>query len=530
MSSIYPPLARPRLGASILSVLAATWMLSAPAAAQPAPSTAPAAELVTRSTPPADLQFKVSEVSAQGQLIRVPVNKAVLVDFNQPVREIRLAKPDIAEVNATSPKQILVTGKSFGTTQLIVWFTETHQRVFDIAVDLELERMQASIRAAVPRSQVKVHALLDSVVLTGTAPDAEQAKRIADIAAIFSKQVLNHIKVAGVHQVLLRCTVAEVNRRSVRQLGFNGWIAGDDFRDAFALSNLDQINPTNIGAPEAALATGTIPFVVGEGGIPVTARPTLSFGFPRVQMQVFIEALRENGLLRVLAEPNLVTISGQEANFLAGGEFPVPVPNQDGITIQYREFGVKLRFTPAVLSESNIRLHVNPEVSEPDFTTAVTVLGTTVPGLAQRRVETTVELGSGQTFAIGGLLSERTRAVSRKVPALGDVPVIGALFRSVDFQQDESELVVLVTPELVEAVSSDQITHVPGANYVQPNDFELFLLGEVEGEQSRNSPSLRPRVNNHWPVKPSELYGTPGAPGALKVRGPLGPAGGEESN
>jgi pilus assembly protein CpaC len=246
-------------------------------------------------------------------------------------------------------------------------------------------------------------------------------------------------------------------------------------------------------------------------------------------MQVFIQALRENGLLRVLAEPNLVTISGQEADFLAGGEFPVPVPSDVGISITYRKYGVRLNFTPTVLSENAIRLAVTPEVSEPDYSTAVTVLGTTVPGVAVRRVDTVVELGSGQTFAIGGLLSERVRGISRKVPALGDIPVLGALFSSVDFQTDRSELVILVTPELVEPISTEQVTYVPGANYLAPNDFELYLMGKLErqGQAEEGQPALQPRINHTWPVRTSELYGS-AAP--MKLRGPLGPAASEEGS
>ncbi len=477
---------------------------------------------------PVPVTVKVSDVSTDGQLVRVPVNKSVLVEFSAPVREVRLAKAEIAEVSAISPRQILLTGKAFGSTQMIVWLSETEQRIFDVAVDIELERLVASIRTAVPRARVKAHALMDAVVLTGTVPDAESAQRVLEVASVFSSKIMNQVRVAGVQQVLLRCTVAEVNRRAARQLGFNGWLGGDDFRDVFFLQNLGEIAPANVGAPAGASFSGraAIPFVVGEDGIPVTARTTLSFGFPRVQMQVFVQALRENGLLRVLAEPNVVTISGQEADFLAGGEFPVPIPSDSGVGIEYREFGVKLRFTPAVLSENSIRLKVSPEVSEPDFTTAVTVLGTTVPGLAKRRIETVVELGSGQTFAIGGLLSERVRAVARAVPGLGDVPVLGALFRSVDFQSDESELIVLVTPELVEPVSADQITYIPGALYLEPNDFELFMLGQVEGQSARRTaPRLAPRVNSQWPVRTDELYGS-GA--SLKLRGPLGPTGIEE--
>jgi pilus assembly protein CpaC len=478
-----------------------------------------------------DVAFSVSEVDTAGRLVRVPVNKSVMINFSAPVREARMAKADIAEVSAVAPRQILLTGKTFGTTQLIVWLNEKDQRVFDVAVDIEMERLLASIRAAAPRARVKAHALLDSVVLTGVVGDADSAKRIMEIASIYSPKVMNQMRVAGTQQVMLRVTVAEVNRRAGRQLGFNGWMAGKQFPTAFGASNLDGINPANIGAPAGALASGgtNIPFLVGEDGIPVTARSTLTVGFPELQMQVFVQALRENGLLRVLAEPTLVALNGQEANFHAGGEYPVPIPSDQGIGIEYREFGIKLNFTPVVVSENTIRMKVMPEVSEPDFTTAVTVLGTTVPGLAKRKVETTVELGSGQTLAIGGLLSERVRAVSRSVPGLGDVPVIGALFRSVEYQSDESELVVLVTPELVEPLSPNQVTYVPGARHLAPNDFELFLLGLVEGQSGSERQALQARVNHSWPVTAEEQYGgNAGDDVALKLRGPLGPAAGDE--
>ncbi|MBL8879018.1 MAG: pilus assembly protein N-terminal domain-containing protein [Phycisphaerales bacterium] len=384
---------------------------SQPRSAAPAASTTPAAAPI----PPEGVQIKISDVSAADRVIRVPANKAILVDFNVPLREVRITKPEVAEVNAISPKQILVTGKSFGVTQLITWVNENEQRVFDVAVDLELDRLAASIRLAAPRAQVKAYSVMDSVVLTGSVPDADAAKRIMDIAAIYSKSIVNQMRVGGTQQVLLRCTVAEVNKRAVRQMGFNGWVAGDNVRDAFFANNLDQINPANIGAAADSPVNLRIPFLTGEDGIPVTPNPTMLFGFPRVQMQIFVQALRENGLLRVLAEPNLVAVNGQQATFLAGGEFPIPVPqggNNNGITIEYREFGVRLRFTPAIIGENVIRLNVEPEVSEPDFANAVTVQGFTVPGLVQRRVQTVVELGNGQTFAIGGLLSERVRAVS----------------------------------------------------------------------------------------------------------------------
>jgi len=496
-----------------------SW-LGALAVSLPGPLTAAAAQ---GQAPAEGVRITVRDTQAQGQLIRVPVNKSVIVDFSQPVREVRVAKPEFAEVAAISPQQIILTGKAFGTTQLIAWVGDT-QRVFDVAVDLELDRMLASLRTAVPRGKIQAHALLDSVVLTGTVPDAQAAEQVVQIASVFSPKVINHLRVAGVQQVLLRVTVAEINRSAERQLGFNGWLAGDDFRDFFFLSNLDQINPSNMGAPEGALVTGTIPFLVGEDGIPVTGRTTVSFGFPRVQLQVFVQALRENGLLRVLAEPVLVAISGQQASFLAGGEIPIPIVTDERIRIDFKEFGIRLNFTPALISEEKIRLHVSPEISEPDFTNAITVSGSIVPSFTTRRVQTTVELGTGQTFAIGGLLSDRVRAIARGVPGLGDVPVLGALFRSVDYQQERSELLVLVTPELVEPVSTDQITHVPGAEYIAPNDFELFLMGQLDGASGEQQLALQPRVNHTWPVRPQELYGS----AAPRLRGPVGPTGGTE--
>lgn len=468
------------------------------------------------------VQIKVRDVETEGQLIRVPVNKSVIVEFSRPVREVRVAKPEYAVATAIAPTQILVTGQSFGTTQLIAWFENNGQQVFDLAVDLELDRLMASVRTAVPRARVKAHALLDSVVLTGHVPNPDSAQRILEIAKVFSPNVVNHMTVAGVQQVLLRVTVAEMNRSAGRTLGFNGFLAGENFRDAFALSQLDGLNPINIGAAAGVPVRANVPFLTGQSGIPVSAATTLSIGFPRVQTQIFVRALQENGLLRILAEPNLVALNGQSASFLAGGEVPIPITTDERIRIDYKEFGVRLNFTPAVLNDSKIRLHVAPEISEPDFANSVTFGGISIPGFSTRRVETVVELGSGETFAIGGLLSERVRAVSREVPGLGRIPILGALFRSVDYQTDETELVVLVTPELVEPVSPDQVTHLPGANFVEPNDFELYLFGAIEGENS-DQPELQPRINHSWPVRPGELYG-PAAP--MKLRGPIGPSSG----
>lgn len=483
--------------------------------------------LATASTP---IKFKVSQVPSTGQFINVAVNKGVLVDFNVPIKEVRVANAEIATVAATSPMQVLVNGKSFGTTQLVVWTNDDQQQIFDVAVDLDMDRLRASLRTAAPRAEVKAASVLDTVVLTGTVQDVEDAQRIMQIAGIYSQRVINQMRVAGVQQVLLRCTIAEMNRSATKQLGFNGWLAGENFSDGFGLSQLDGINPINIGAAAGANVTNNVPFLTGTEGIPVSGSTTLSLGFPRAQLQVFIRALRENALLRVLAEPNLVTVSGQEASFLAGGEYPIPVPQggqNNAITIEYREFGVRLNFTPVVVSDGLIRLQVAPEVSELDFSNSVAITGFAVPGLTSRRVETTVEMASGQTLAIGGLLSQETRAVSRAVPALGDIPILGALFRSVEYRESETELVVLVTPELVAPISPDQVTHVPGAQYAPPNDYELFVEGKLEGKNSAAGNNLPVHPGKGWPANPRSLYGDSDYG---RLRGPIGPAGIDEGN
>jgi pilus assembly protein CpaC len=378
-----------------------------------------------------------------------------------------------------------------------------------------------------PYSSVTVESILGTIVLTGTVRDADDAKRITDIANLFSDaEVQNHMIVVGEQQVLLRVTIAEMNRQATRQLGVNGFLAGDDFQDIFALSNIGGINPSNIGAAAGVNAQSTIPFLTGEGGIPIGDATTFSLGFPRVQLQLFIQALRDNGLARILAEPNLVAISGQSAEFLAGGEFPIPVPQggaggSTSITIDYREFGAQLRFQPTVIGDDRIRMVVNPIVSELDFTNAVNLTGFVVPGLTERSVETTIEVGNGQTILIAGLLSDQVRANASRIPGLGDMPVLGALFRSVRYQRSITELVVMVTPEIVAPLNPDQVPQVPGADIVGPNDWELYGLGVLEAGQDPLASGLYPPK----PPQPQQVAPVAPAPSDAPQGGHAGPQG-----
>lgn len=440
---------------------------------------------------------RVQNMDDDRQRIVVPVNRSVLVETSVETARADVIASTICDVQPVSPTQLLITGRSFGTTQVILWGEADRRSLLEVSVELDLRALQEAIATIDPQAQVEAKSVQGSIVLTGTCSGAETASRIVDIASLFLPAagaggatlapgggggVRNHLRVAGEQQVLLRCIVAEVNRSASRQLGVNGFLAGDEFRDMFVVNQIGSINPINIGAAADASVLSDIPFLTGTEGIPLTPSPTLSLGFPRVQMQLFLRALTDNSLLKIMAEPNLVCISGQTATFLAGGEFPIPVPqgNQQ-VTIEFREFGVKLDFTPVVNAHQRIRLRVRPEVSETDFSAAIQIQGFAVPGLTNRSAETTVEVGNGQTIAIAGLLSEEVRAVASRIPGMGDLPVLGALFRSVDFRRDLTELVILVTPEIVAAMDPQQVSLLPGQFIAPPTDFELYALGLLEG-------------------------------------------------
>ncbi|MCH7526746.1 MAG: FAD-dependent oxidoreductase [Planctomycetes bacterium] len=353
-------------------------------------------------------EANVQEVQNRTKNVTVALGHTVIITTSQPLKRVQAIDSEVAFVQSVSPQQLLVSGVGYGTTQVLVWSEAGEQNVFQITVVLDLSLLNEAIRKIDPQSDVVASPIGGHIVLSGTVSGSTPAERMVRLAELSlppntgdrDYTVQNHLDVSGEYQVLLRCTVAEVNRSAIRQLGINGFMAGDHARDMFVVNQLGGINPSNIGAAANALVTESIPFLTGEVGIPLSQATTLSLGFPRVQMQLFMKAMADNSLVRILAEPNLVVISGETATFLAGGEFPVPVPQATTggtattITIEYREFGVRLNFTPVVKAGGRIRLRVAPEVSELDFTNAVQLAGFLIPGLTQRRSETTIELGS----------------------------------------------------------------------------------------------------------------------------------------
>lgn len=471
---------RRHYGSAAVSLLA-VLLLAAPAAAQPSGSG-------TR------FSAKVLDTGKVSQRLTVALNRSIIIESTVEVARADVVSGEIADVKPISPTQLLITGKSYGNTNVILWDKGDQQWVLELSVEVDLERFNAVLKKIDPQSDVQAYSVHGNIILTGRVSDAERADRMVELATLFLptnetgetlRKVQNHLEIAGEQQVLLRCTVAEVSRKASRELSINGFLTGDNFKDGFLVNQLGNINPIDIGAAGSALVTSDIPFLTGIDGIPISPQTTLSLGFPRVQMQLFIRALADNSLASILAEPNLVAISGETASFLAGGEFPIPVPqgNQQ-VTIEFREFGVRLNFTPIVKGHQMIRLRVAPEVSELDFQAAVQIEGFLVPGLTSRAMETTVELGSGQTIAIAGLLSEQVRGLASRIPGIGDVPILGALFRSTQFQRSMTELVVLVTPEIVAPLDAHQKVVLPNADRIDPNDFELYAMGMLEGERA----------------------------------------------
>lgn len=404
------------------------------------------------------------------QVVQMGVGASQIIESPVPFTRASIAKPEVADTLVLSPKQIYLTGKAVGTTTLTLWGQNGKVfKVFDVLVTPDLNALKAQIHEVFPHETgVKVTAGHDNLTLSGVVSSAENLTKIVEMAEPYAPQkVVNLLQVGGVHQVMLEVHVAEMNRGLVRRMGFNfsKLRSGADFFFG-ELNDLSQftVDGDKFEFTEAAVINTILAFPAGGA-----------------TWVLFFDLLKQHNLSRVLAEPTLVTISGQEASFLAGGEFPIPVPQAFGVTtIRFREFGVKLNFNPTVLNDKKIALKIRPEVSELDFANGVNLQGFTVPAITTRRVETVLEMGDGQSFVIAGLLQDNIRETVAKYPVLGDIPVLGTLFRSTQFQKNETELVIIVTPRLVKPIDLAHQT-LPTDGYLEPNDFEQMLLGYLEG-------------------------------------------------
>jgi pilus assembly protein CpaC len=411
--------------------------------------------------------------------IRLLVNKSVTITTSRPYKRISVGQPDIAEVNGIGPTRILVTGKKAGATQIIVWDEDDNSQTVDVLVQANLLALRSLYERLLPGSNIDVVDNEGMIALTGRVPTVNAADQAVAMANGYGNRVLNLLEVSGGQQVMLQVRFAEVSRTATSALGVNfSWF---DPNGRF-INNTGQIGPFGLKSADNG---GLINLTAPESFASANYFGLATFGENTIA--TFVQALRENNLLRVLAEPNLTAISGQEADFLAGGEFPVPIVESAGgnsaVTVNMIKFGVMLRFTPVALGDGKIRLMLNPEVSDVDFTNAPTLNGFRVPGRKIRQLSTTVELQDGQTLALAGLLDNRVAANKQVTPLLGDVPILGPLFRSVRYQRSETELVVLCTPRLVHGLNPGEVPMLPGENWRHPTEGDLYLNGDIGGPE-----------------------------------------------
>jgi pilus assembly protein CpaC len=391
--------------------------------------------------------------SAPSRVISVPRDKSLSFRLDQPATKIIVAQPDIAEVVATTDRSFYVRGINLGSTNLLVYGPGGRLlEVIDVRVGIDAQTLERDLALALPKEHIRVQTLGDGVMLTGEVSNpgvAIRAKTIAEAAA--PDGVTSMLKVNG-SQVVLEVRILEASRSVTHDIGLSATIQNNSFNFSFGTGLISASTPTGV--------------------------LSLHGGSRHTSIDAQLQALEDKGLLHTLARPNLVAMSGEKASFLAGGEFPFPVPaGVNLVTVEFRPYGVKLNFTPTVQDNGKIRLAVEPEVSQLDPANSVTVNGGTIPALTMRRTNTTVELQDGESLAVSGLFQHGYQNTVRQVPGLGEIPILSALFRSARWQRNETELLIIVTPRIVSQADFDsaKTRTVAGA---EPSAADLLLLGQ----------------------------------------------------
>lgn len=427
--------------------------------------------------------------------IDVLVGQSRVIEFDQDYERLSISDPKIAEVVPINYKQALINGLTFGQVNLVAWAkrkdpTDAERLVvFDIYVQVNLSLIDNQIKILFPKENIQLSQANNSVVLSGSVTKPELADQVQKIIEAAGLKVTNLLKgpITDVAQVQLQVRVAEVNRQILREVS-----------TAFGFSN--EHLPTYIDAAGPASPTSTFDITQNMFKLLAGSTPGANLIFGNVNDKnspvAFLRALHQRGAIRSLAEPNLIALHGQKASFLAGGEFPIPViqsvnQGQTAITVLFKAFGVRLDFTPTVVDENHIRLELEPEVSSLDFSSGVTIQGLIIPGLRVRRAKTTLELRDGQSFALAGLIDNQERVNLSKVPLLGDIPIIGELFKSRSFQRNETELLFLATVKLVEPLNPDQLPRLPGVSELKPvgqGPAGTTPAGSIEGQSGHSVP------------------------------------------
>jgi pilus assembly protein CpaC len=422
-----------------------------------------------QAAPPAQGNAPATPVAAEQQpqegpqILHLMVGRSIVITSPTRIKRVSIADPTIAEALVVSPYQVVVNGKTPGGVSLLLWDDMDQSQAFEVSVDIDILSLTQKIHEVFPNEAVQIESSKDSVILSGHASSAAIANKIIEVVKNAAPKVTSLIEIppAPPGDVLLEVKFAEVDRTALTQSGFN-------LLSLPGAKTVGSISTQQYGAPTL---TGTLPPTTTTTTSVGTATQTSGSGFtlnnllnifiyrPDINLGATIQALQQQDVLQILAEPNVLTASGKDASFLAGGQFPFPVLQSSGgsgyagITIQFKQYGVKLDFTPTITPEGLIHLKVAPEVSSLDYTNAVTIQGFTIPALSTRRVESEMDLRDGQSFAIAGLIDNQVTKQLSKIPGIGDIPILGKLFQSTSFSKSNSELLVIVTPRIVQAQS-----------------------------------------------------------------------------
>ena len=512
----------PRIsGKLMLLPLLAAWLLAVPVCR---PATAQQQQPEGGRVNLVDNSDLIHPIRSAQERVNMTVNSSIILMMEQNIPRVQVANPDLLTLTPLSARQVQVHAKKTGITKVTLWDEENHVFTVDISIYGDTRELTELLRAEFPGAAITVRPTAAGVVLGGFVDRADDVARIVTMAQDYYPKVINNIYVGGVPQVILHVKVMEVSRTKLRDAGVDFtevFSAGSSFFSSSAagiskLSTLPQVVAGPIGG--AAAATPITGVVSG------LTQPTISLG---VLNQFnggffgFIQMLQRNNILKVLAEPTLVTTSGRPAYFLSGGEMPIPVPQSLGtISIQFRKFGTQVDFVPIVLGSGRIHLEVRPKISEIDPTVSITLNGSTIPGFRTRECDTGVEMNAGQTLALAGLLQTDVQHQLQGIPYLMDIPYLGLCFRRSTDTVEETELLITVCPELAEAMNCEQVPPIgPGVGTMVPDDCGFYFKGYNE-VPSPQTPSPGGPPGGAGPLGP----GGPGPKGPGGI-GPVGPGG-----
>ncbi len=442
----------------------------------------------TTSAGSSTVELNGGDRGRQLRSLNLQVGKSALLRTDYAVKRVSIADPEIADFVVLGSREINLVTRSVGETNVILWDRAGRaQSIIELIVGRAHGAVESTLREVMSADDIRVQSVGNSIVLKGSvdgAADVDRALRVA--AALMPEkkgegQIINLLEVGSNQQVMIEVTIAEMSRTFTREMETNFAVQdlrGDTGFQAFNFQDsLSRLELTDDFSNGALLFNDRVNLLLS------------AFDGANARYDLLLNFLKGRGLVKILAEPTLVARSGQSSNFLVGGEVPIPIAQGGGfnsITIRFKQFGIGVEFTPTVLDANRIHMEITPEVSEPDFTLGTAVAGSTVPGFRTRRASTGVELGDGQAFAIAGLLSDDVREAASQYPVLGDIPVLGTLFRSKQYRREETELVMIVRPRLVKPLDGDRPA-LPTDNFVEPSDYEFYLTNAMEGRDSGSS-------------------------------------------